>query len=151
MNITKLIDLLLKQKENLKMLLANSKKKQQALVKRNRQILEECIQEEQELIFSVQAVEAGRLEIIKEINKQHGLDENEVRLTKLRENLSEVLTEEAQEAIIKSEKEIRSFVLDITKTNKHNQFLIKHAQQFNNTMLKAVFGVRNKSLVDRKI
>lgn len=151
MNVTNLIDLLIKQRDNLKRLLDNARKKQQALVANNRELLDECIKDEQKLILAVQRAESGRLETIRDINREQGFEENEFRLAKLTANLSEVLTHEAKEAIIKSERTIRIFIEEITKTNSQNMFLIQHSKQFIDTTLKAVFGGSNKSILDRKI
>ena len=151
MSVTKLVDLLVKQKENLKRLLDNARMKQQALVANNRELLDECIKDEQRLILAVQRAEDGRLATIREINREKGLDENEFRLAKLTANLSDVLTNEAKEAIIKSERAIRIFIEEISDTNHQNLFLIQHSKQFIDTTLKAVFGGNNKSLLDRKV
>ncbi|MBU2492237.1 MAG: flagellar protein FlgN [Bacteroidetes bacterium] len=151
MGISKLIELLLKQKENLKRLLDNARKKQHALVANNRELLDECIKDEQKLILAVQKAESGRIETIKEINREQGFEENEFRLAKLTFNLGEVLTNEAKEAIIKSERAIRIFIEEITQTNSQNMFLIQHSKQFIDTTLKAVFGGNNKSILDRKV
>lgn len=151
MSIPNLIELLLKQRENLKRLLDNARKKQKALVANNRELLDECIKDEQRLILAVQNAESGRLEVIKEINHENGFEENEFRLAKLTANLGEVLTNEAKEAIIKSERAIRLFIEEITHTNNQNMFLIQHSKQFIDTTLKAVFGANNKSILDRKV
>lgn len=151
MSIPNLIELLLKQRENLKRLLDNARKKQKALVANNRELLDECIKDEQRLILAVQNAENGRLEVIKEINREKGFEENEFRLAKLTANLGEVLTNEAKEAIIKSERAIRLFIDEITHTNNQNMFLIQHSKQFIDTTLKAVFGANNKSILDRKV
>lgn len=151
MSIPNLIELLLKQRDNLKRLLDNARKKQKALVANNRELLDECIKDEQRLILAVQNTESGRLEVIKEINREKGFEENEFRLAKLTSNLGEVLTNEAKEAIIKSERAIRIFIDEITHTNNQNMFLIQHSKQFIDTTLKAVFGANNKSILDRKV
>lgn len=151
MSIPNLIELLLKQRENLKRLLDNARKKQHALVANNRELLDECIKDEQKLILAVQNAENGRLQAIKEINREQGFEENEFRLAKLTANLGEVLTNEAKEAIIKSERAIRLFIEEITHTNNQNMFLIQHSKQFIDTTLKAVFGANNKSILDRKV
>ena len=151
MSIPNLIELLLKQRENLKRLLDNARKKQKALVANNRELLDECIKDEQRLILAVQNAESGRLEVIKDINREQGLDENEFRLAKLTSNLGEVLTHDAKEAIIKSERAIRIFIDEITHTNNQNMFLIQHSKQFIDATLKAVFGANNKSILDRKV
>ncbi|KAB2847095.1 MAG: flagellar protein FlgN [Melioribacteraceae bacterium] len=151
MSIPNLIELLLKQRENLKRLLDNARKKQHALVANNRELLDECIKDEQKLILAVQNAENGRLQVIKEINREQGFEENEFRLAKLTANLGEVLTNEAKEAIIKSERAIRLFIEEITNTNNQNMFLIQHSKQFIDTTLKAVFGANNKSILDRKV
>ena len=151
MSIPNLIELLLKQIENLKRLLDNARKKQKALVANNRELLDECIKDEQRLILAVQNAESGRLQVIKEINREQGFEENEFRLAKLTANLGEVLTNEAKEAIIKSERAIRIFIEEISHTNNQNMFLIQHSKQFIDTTLKAVFGANNKSILDRKV
>lgn len=151
MSIPNLIELLLKQRENLKRLLDNARKKQHALVANNRELLDECIKDEQKLILAVQNAENGRLQAIKEINREQGFEEDEFRLAKLTANLGEVLTNEAKEAIIKSERAIRLFIEEITHTNNQNMFLIQHSKQFIDTTLKAVFGANNKSILDRKV
>ena len=151
MGISKLIELLLKQRENLKKLLENARTKQRALVSNNRELLDECIKDEQKLILAVQKAENGRLETIKEINHEQGFDENEFRLAMLTADLGEVLTHEAKEAIIKSERAIRIFIEEITQTNGQNMFLIQHSKQFIDTTLKAVFGGNHKSILDRKV
>ena len=151
MSIPNLIELLLKQRENLKRLLDNARKKQKALVANNRELLDECIKGEQRLILAVQNAESGRLQVIKEINREQGFEENEFRLAKLTANLGEVLTNEAKEAIIKSERAIRIFIEEISHTNNQNMFLIQHSKQFIDTTLKAVFGANNKSILDRKV
>ncbi|OGU33835.1 MAG: hypothetical protein A2068_00315 [Ignavibacteria bacterium GWB2_35_6b] len=151
MSIPNLIELLLKQRENLKRLLDNARKKQKALVANNRELLDECIKDEQRLILAVQNAESGRLQVIKEINREQGFEENEFRLAKLTANLGEVLTNEAKEAIIKSERAIRIFIEEISHTNNQNMFLIQHSKQFIDTTLKAVFGANNKSILDRKV
>ena len=151
MSVTKLIDLLIKQRDNLRNLLENARKKQQALVSSNRDLLDECIKDEQKLILAVQNAETGRLETIKKINLEQGFDENEFRLAKLTANLGDVLTYEAKEAIIKSERAIRIFIDEITQTNSQNMFLIQHSKQFIDSTLKAVFGGNKKSILDRKV
>lgn len=151
MNIEKLIDLLIKQRNNLRNLLENARKKQDALISSNREVLDECIKDEQKLILAVQSAESGRLETIKEINREQGFEENEFRLAKLTSNLGEVLTYEAKEAIIKSERVIRNFIEEITQTNQQNLFLIQHSKQFIDSTLKAVFGTNKKSILDRKV
>ena len=151
MSVTKLIDLLVKQRDNLKKLLDNARKKQKALVSNNRELLDECIKDEQKLILAVQSAETGRLETIKKINQEQGFEENEFRLARLTSNLGDVLTYEAKEAIIKSERAIRIFIDDITQINSQNMFLIQHSKQFIDATLKAVFGGNKKSILDRKV
>ena len=151
MGIQNLIDLLCRQKENLKRLLENAKAKQKALVDNNRELLDECIRNEQKLILAVQKAEGGRLQIITEINKEQGFEENEYRLSRLTANLGEVLSHEAKGAIVKSERTIRGFINEITEINNQNLFLIRHSKQFIDSTLKAVFGSNTKSILDRKV
>ena len=151
MSVEILIEMLSKQSKNLKNLLTNAVKKQEALVEHNRDLLDECIRDEQKLILAVQNSEKGRLKFISNINIENGFEENEYRLTKLTNNLREVLSEDAKAALIKSERSIRTFIDDITKVNNQNLFLIQHSRQFIDSTLKSVFNGSKRSILDRKV
>ena len=152
MSVQRLLEQLKQQKANLQNLLKNAKDKQSALVGNNNELLDNVIKNEQKLILAVQNSEKNRLQTITQLNSENGFEEREYRLNKLIENLEGVLSLEAKEAILKSEKSIRGFIDEITQVNNQNMFLIQHSKQFIDSTLKAVFGNNNKkSIFDRKV
>ncbi len=124
--IDQLIDLIKQEEEVLERFLSCLTRQKEFIVQNNIEEFDKTVEEEQELIQTIQNLEHGRMSIVKSIASASGSEENELTLTRLIElNLGESSKE------LKSLKRgLATLVGRIKKANKVNQYLIKSSLSF---------------------
>lgn len=125
--------------------------KQDALVHRNREQLENIIRLESELILKIKRVETQRLNEIKKIYGSREVNNEDYKLSSLVIFFGEKIDTKMRSYLLKSEQIIKDLVKGITDTNRTNVFLIKHSIKFIDDTITAILGIKKRNIVDRKV
>ena len=150
METVKLTEILDQQYRNLKKLLEIAGKKQRALVERNIEGLEECIQLEERILLNIQSVEKTRYGIINELIENFSLKEDQFVLSSILPQLQNKISKNEFEKLSNYEKKIKETAVRITNINERNKFLIQHSRQFINETINTVLNSKKDSILDRK-
>ncbi len=151
MLVQQLIELLKKEEEILDSLFDTATLKQSALVSNNREALDECTHREEGLLPQFQSYERQRRLTMDKVKMENGISDNSKKLEVLVSNLSEIFDESVIEPIKVIHVRIKEKVINITKMNKQNLFLINQSRKFINDTINTLVSKNEKSILDRKV
>ena len=150
MELKQLFEILLKQEKNLKALLKLGINKKEILISGDSQRLSEIIGKEEHVLLNIQVTEEERLRIMKELFDFYNIDNERLKLEILVDNLRDHFDSKVLNEISKSEKRIKSSIIEITKTNHLNMVLIQQSRSLINETVQAVINASTNKIVDRK-
>lgn len=109
-------------KELLKLLLDE----QQVLISSDIQAIEANIRDQDHVIRMIKELENSRIEIVKDIAGEYGIEDDDVTFSKI----IEIADEEYHDKLHRLREELKSVVMDIAKLNMNNNFLIENGLAF---------------------
>lgn len=140
-----------KQIQNLRNLYEITENKQKALIGRNNNLLSECLQNEEKLLFAINEEEKKRLSLIENIYAKMSIDEKQPKLDVLLKHLDGSLAKDDVKFIESAKEVIGKYSRAIADQNYKNLYLIEQAKSFISQTINILKSTNKKSMVDRKI
>lgn len=148
--INKIIEILKKQEENLRLFYKVSMDVQKASVQNNIEQLEKAIHLQEQALSEIRIVEKQRLDIFERLKTQY-LKVEFSKISELLEILKGKILPEKYLELQKTEDSIKKIIVEIQKITETNRFLISHSRNFLKETLTAFLDNKNRHLLDRRM
>ena len=143
-----LLENLIEQTNQYKILLEKAREKQQAIIQNNLEAIESLNKEEEKLIKDISTLESQRISHIENNPEIYGDDALSLTLEELKSRFPEGV----QALIEKETKELMKVLGELRETNSENADLLKQALRFVNVTINTITGAdeRNNYSKDKK-
>ncbi len=149
MTYTKLIELMVTQKNKLSELLESLKLMQKSIVNQQYENYQETIDMHQKILSDIRNIEKDRTKIIKSLigdNKNHTKN----NLPELIFKALNIKDEKEKQEYIFLRNEIAELIKEVTKYNFQNMYLIEHSRKFIKDLVVTLYGSKNQKILDKK-
>ena len=147
----KLLEILNGEEKVLASILRTAEKKQLALVGNDRDALDACVKEEENLLPRLKELELSRVKAVQNIYTVAGKKTTDFTITSLIQEFEESLSEEEKNNLESKQRSIKEMINAITKLNSQNLYLINHSRQFINETINAIINSADRSILDKKV
>ncbi len=148
--IKKLIEVLEKERDNLKNFCDVALRKQKTLIENDHEEFDACIKEEEVLLSSLYRNEKEKNLLLKKIFGRE-LTKTERKLKNLLPVLQKIAEKENAEKLAALKEEIKRYASELERINNQNIFLIKNARQFLIDTINTLMNEKRATLIDRKV
>lgn len=150
--ITKeLIEILEIEKNELKRYLELALEKQDALINRNRELLDSINKNEEDIILKIKKIELQRINEIKKIYNSNNINSDKYKISEFIECFEKTLDVKQTNYLTKSDEFIKNTIKNCLDVNNNNNFLIKHSIKFIDNTINTILGIKKRNFVDRKV
>lgn len=147
-----LIHLYERQLEHLKELLEIAREKQRTLIASDSDKFSGVIAREEQVLSIVRVGEQNRLQVIAKVQQELYPGQDKRIKLKLSEMLTNQLAPQELMQLRRLEAETRDLVLQISRVNEQNLFLISHLRKYYTDTINNIMALQNKqTFVDRRV
>lgn len=150
--ITKeLIEILEIEKNELRSYLNLTLDKQEALINRNREMLDSINKNEEESILKIKKIELQRINEIKKIYELNNINSEKYKISDFINYFEKILDTKQISYLKNSDEFIKATIKESLDVNNNNNFLIKHSIKFIDNTINTILGLKKRNFIDRKV